>query len=172
MMKPAIRNTLLLLIGIVAIFVILTFMTYSEKTMPDISFTDIDGASHQLSDYNGQPILVIFWATDCPGCIMEMPELIALHQEYADKGLAMIGVAMPHDRPEHIQAMRQQKQLPYLITWDQTGAVTEAFDNVRVTPTHFLISPQGEIVMRKIGTLKTEQLKQRLAMMGLEPGKS
>jgi peroxiredoxin len=84
----------------------------------------------------------------------------------------MIGVAMPHDRPEHIQAMRQQKQLPYLITWDQTGAVTEAFDNVRVTPTHFLISPQGEIVMRKIGTLKTEQLKQRLAMMGLEPGKS
>ena len=164
---------LLIIVGIaIAVFATFMLMPASRHAVPEISFTDIDGGQHQLSDYQGQPVLMIFWATDCPGCIKEMPELIALHEEYADKGLAMISVAMPHDYPQHIQAMREQKGLPYLITWDKTGAISEAFDNVRVTPTHFLISPEGEIVMRKIGELKIEQLKQRLAMMGLEPGRS
>lgn len=170
-MKPVIRNLLIVLVVAVAALSTVVLMPAS-RPMPDVSFTDIDGGQHQLADYKGQPILMVFWATDCPGCIKEMPELIALHEEYADKGLAMIGVAMPHDYPEHIQAMREQKGLPYLITWDESGEISAAFDDVRVTPTHFLISPEGEIVMRKIGALKAEQLKQRLAMMGLAPGQS
>jgi peroxiredoxin len=84
----------------------------------------------------------------------------------------MISVAMPHDYPQHIKAMREDKGLPYLITWDEEGKIAAAFDNVRVTPTHFLISPEGEIVMRKIGELKADSLKQRLASMGLTQGQS
>jgi len=162
---------IVLLAGVAGIATYLMLPTSGEP-MPDISFTDIDGGQHQLADYKGQPILMIFWATDCPGCIKEMPELIALHEEYADQGLAMISVAMSHDYPEHIQAMREQKGLPYLITWDETGDISTAFDNVRVTPTHFLISPEGEIVMRKIGVLNMELLEDRLAMMGLTPVQS
>jgi peroxiredoxin len=162
---------IVLLAGVAGLATYLMLPTSGEP-MPDISFTDIDGGQHQLADYKGQPILMIFWATDCPGCIKEMPELIALHEEYADQGLAMISVAMPHDYPEHIQAMREQKGLPYLITWDETGDISTAFDNVRVTPTHFLISPEGEIVMRKIGVLNMELLEDRLAMMGLTPVQS
>lgn len=170
-MKPVIRNLLIALI--VAVAALSTFvLTPGSRPMPAVNFTDIDGGRHQLADYKGQPILMIFWATDCPGCIKEMPELIALHDEYADKGLAMISVAMPHDYPEHIKAMREQKGLPYLITWDEDGKIAAAFDNVRVTPTHFLISPEGEIVMRKIGALKAGELKQRLASMGLTPAQS
>lgn len=162
---------IVLLAGVAGLATYLMLPTSGEP-MPDISFTDIDGGQHQLADYKGQPILMIFWATDCPGCIKEMPELIALHEEYADQGLAMISVAMSHDYPEHIQAMREQKGLPYLITWDETGDISTAFDNVRVTPTHFLISPEGEIVMRKIGVLNMELLEDRLAMMGLTPVQS
>lgn len=168
-MKPIIRNVFIALIVVAAAVMTFLLMPASQQAMPEISFTDIDGGEHQLVDYKGKPILMIFWATDCPGCIKEMPELIALHEEYAEQGLKMIGVAMPHDYPKHIKTMREQKGLPYLITWDKTGEISEAFDNVRVTPTHFLISPEGEIVMRKIGTLKTELLKQRLAAMGLKP---
>jgi alkyl hydroperoxide reductase subunit AhpC len=68
--------------------------------------------------------------------------------------------------------MREEKKIPYTITWDQTNEISEAFGNVRVTPTHFLISPEGEIVMRKIGALKADQLKQSLAAMGLTPEQS
>lgn len=168
-MKPVIKNTLIALMVMVAAVTSIVLMPSSQPLMPEVSFTDIDGGEHQLADYKGKPILMIFWATDCPGCIKEMPELIALHDEYANQGLTMLSVAMPHDNPEHIKTMRKQKGLPYLITWDETGKISEAFDNVRVTPTHFLISPEGEIVMRKIGVLKTEQLKQKLAAMGLSP---
>ena len=171
-MKPVTRNILIALIVAVAALSTVMLMPGSRQPMPEISFTDIDGGQHQLADYKGQPILMIFWATDCPGCIKEMPELIALHQEYADQGLAMISVAMPHDYPQHIKAMRENKDLPYLITWDEEGKMTAAFDNVRVTPTHFLISPEGEIVMRKIGELKIESVKQKLASMGLTPAQS
>lgn len=165
-MKPIIRN--LLIVAIVAVAALATvIMPSSREPMPDISFTDIDGGQHRLVDYKGQPILMIFWATDCPGCIKEMPELIALHDEFANKGLQMISVAMPHDYPEHIKAMRDEKKLPYTITWDKTSEIGDAFGNVRVTPTHFLISPEGEIVMRKIGALKAEQVKQSLAAMGV-----
>lgn len=168
-MKPLIKNMLIVLLALVAISIAYVAFTSTQQVAADIKFTDIDGNTHQLSDYKGQPVLMIFWATDCPGCIKEMPELIELHHQYAAQGLQMIGVAMPHDRPEHIQAMRRDKNIPYTITWDETGAIARTFDNVRVTPTHFLISPEGEIVMRKIGEMKMDQLKERFAMMGIEP---
>ncbi|GAB4290520.1 MAG: TlpA disulfide reductase family protein [Methylophaga sp.] len=168
-MNTTIRNLLIVLLLAVAVLATYILLPSSRQPMPEISFTDIDGKPHQLTDYKGQPVLMIFWATDCPGCIKEMPELIAVHEAYADKGLAMIGVAMPHDNPEHIQAMRRQKGLPYTLTWDEHGDISAAFDNVRVTPTHFLISPEGEIVMRKIGELSQEQLEQALASMGFAP---
>lgn len=135
--------------------------------MPDHSFETIDGETKQLSDYAGNPLLVIFWATDCPGCIAEMPELIELHEQYADLG--MLGIALPHDTPEQIQAMREAKGLPYTLTWDADNSLSKAFGNVRVTPTHFLIDANGEIVMRKIGELDFQSLQTKLNRMGLSP---
>jgi peroxiredoxin len=75
---------------------------------------------------------------------------------------------MPHDKLEHITSMRDNRGLPYTITWDQSGEIARAFGNVRVTPTHFLISPEGEIVMRKIGVLSPTLISQALAEMGLK----
>ncbi len=161
------------LLFIVTLFILLFAITWLKNNQtqaaPDISFEDIDGQHHTLSQYAEQPVLMIFWATDCPGCVQEMPELNALYQEYSEKGLAMIGVAMSYDSPEHIEAMRQQKQLPYTITWDHNDDIAAAFNRVRVTPTHFLIDPNGEIVMRKIGTMDFHLLREKLNAMGLSP---
>jgi len=151
------------------LFAIIWIKSHNVQLAPDVNFSDIDGTQHSLSQYANQPVLMIFWATDCPGCVQEMPELNALYQDYADQGLAMIGVAMAHDTPDHINAMRQQRQLAYTLTWDQNDEIATAFNRVRVTPTHFLIAPNGEIVMRKIGTLDFEQLREKLHGMGLTP---
>jgi len=139
----------------------------SKQLMPELDFVDIDGQSHQLADYKGKPILIIFWSTDCPGCIAEMPELIKLYQDYSPRGLTMIGIALQHDSIQHIQAMRQQRQIPYLLTWDKTGDMAQQFNRVRVTPTHFLINAEGEIVLRKIGELDINKLKEKLRTLGL-----
>ena len=140
-----------------------------HKISPNIIFKDIDGIQHNLSQYQGQPILLTFWATDCPGCIREIPELIKLNHEFSSQGLTIIAVAMFYDSPERIKAIREHRQLPYLITWDDKAKLAQAFDNVRVAPTHFLIAPNGEIKMRKIGFLNINLLHKKLYSMGILP---
>ena len=168
-MKSHNKHDLIAVIVLLALFTINWISNNKLQQAPAISFTDIDGQQHTLTQYLGKPVLVVFWATDCPGCIAEMPELIKLHHELSSQGLTIMGVAMPHDSIKHIQAMRQAKLLPYILTWDKHANIGRAFDNVRVTPTHFLINPEGEIVMRKIGTLNTNNLYNALHEMGLKP---
>jgi len=165
-MKSKHRTLLVVFFIIVALFAV-NWLNSGSNMRPDLTFTDIDGQSHSLEQYNGKPILVTFWATDCTGCIQEMPELIALHKQYSDQGLVMIDIAMSHDSPKHIKAMRDERKLPFIITWDKDNEMALAFDNVRVTPTHFLIEPNGEISMRKIGSLNHIILEDKLHKMGL-----
>ena len=168
-MKSSTRPVLYAVLILMSLFILNWFSSDKQIQAPAITFTDIDGQQHSLSQYQGQPVLLTFWATDCPGCIQEIPELITLHQEFSSQGLTMIAVAMAHDSPKHIQAMRAHKKLPYTITWDKNADIALAFDNVRVTPTHFLIAPNGEIVMRKIGGLHLGRLHKKLHDMGLSP---
>jgi len=165
-MKTHHRHIIFALALMVGLFAINWFNS-SSAMMPELSFTDIDGKQHSLSQYKGKPILLTFWATDCPGCIQEMPDLIALHDNYTKQGLTMIDVALAHDSLEHIKGMRDDRKLPFIITWDNDKSIAQAFDNVRVTPTHFLISPEGEITMRKIGNINISYIREKLQEMGL-----
>ena len=161
------RRHILITIAILLILFAINSLQNGSQKMPELSFTDIDNQQHSLSEYQGKPILVTFWATDCPGCIAEIPELIKLHNDFSSQGLAMFAMAMPHDSLEHINTMRTNKQLPYTIVWDKNAIISRAFDNVRVTPTHFLINPDGEIVMRKIGSLNMDYIHAKLRDMGV-----
>lgn len=166
-MKSAKRFVLFIISLFVLLFVIFLYKNATAPAYTELQFEDVDGQQHQFADYLGKPILMIFWATDCPACIQELPELIALHEEYADKGLVMLGVSLPHDTPSHIKSMREARGLPYTLVWDAQGEISRAFNNVRVTPTHYLISAEGKIVMRKIGVLDKDQLSAQLDRMGL-----
>ncbi len=138
-----------------------------QHIVSEVVFTDMDEQQHKLSDYKGKPILVTFWATDCPSCIGEIPLLIKLYNDFSPQGLIMLAIAMPHDRPQRINIMRANRRLPYLIAWDKNAAISQAFGNIRVTPTHFFISPDGKIIMRKIGELDADYLYEKLTKMGL-----
>jgi peroxiredoxin len=156
---------------IVIVAVVTALFLYSQqnpKTVPMVKFSDIDGQQHAMQDYLGKPTLVIFWATDCPGCIQEIPDLKKVYKDFSPDQLNMLAVAFPHDTVPQIKAMREKRQLPYTITWDNTGAISRAFDNVRVTPTHFLVTAEGEIIMRKIGTMKIDLLYEKLNKLGLQ----
>tara|TARA_R110002049_G_scaffold76940_3_gene197241 strand:- start:84 stop:590 length:507 start_codon:yes stop_codon:yes gene_type:complete len=164
-MKTQHRNILFALALIVGLFVI-NWLNTSSSMRPELSFTDIDGQQHSLNQYLGKPILLTFWATDCPGCIQEMPDLVTLYNQYSEQGLIMIEVAMAHDSLDHIKAMRDERKLPFIITWDNKAEIASAFDNIRVTPTHFLIAPEGEITMRKIGNINLDSMHEKLQNMG------
>ena len=129
---------------------------------PDITLQLIDGKKLKLSSLKGKPVLITFWATSCPGCIKEMPHLIELYHELHSKGLEIIGIAMPYDRPDYVMEMVKRKNVPYLIAFDLKGNAIRAFGNVSLTPTTFLIDDQGKIVKKKIGEMNMDVWKKRI----------
>ena len=132
---------------------------------PDTTLQLIDGKKLKLSSLKGKPVLITFWATSCPGCIKEMPHLIELYHKLHSKGLEIIGVAMPYDRPDYVMEMIKRKKVPYLISLDLKGDAVRAFGNVSLTPTTFLIDDQGQIVKKKIGEMKMDVWEKRIKLI-------
>jgi len=145
----------------------LWFAPAGLKTSPDISLMTIKGEEIQLASLQGKPVLVTFWATTCPGCIKELPHLIELYEELAPEGLEIIGIAMHYDPPNLVLAMSKARNIPYPIALDIHADAARAFGNVRLTPTSFLIAPDGRIVYQKTGTINMARLREDiLGMLG------
>ena len=118
---------------------------------PAVTLKTIDGETVELDALRGKPVLLTFWATTCSGCVKEMPYLVELHNTYGQQGLEVIGVAMAYDPPNQVLAMRERRGLPYTIALDLDSSAAQAFGDVKLTPTTFLIAPDGRIVYRKLG---------------------
>jgi len=132
------------------------------NTAPDITFQTIDNRSIDLKSMRGRPVLITFWATTCSGCMQEMPHLISLYNEYKDKGLEIVGVAMPYDIPSHVVQLVDERNVPYPIALDADSSITSAFGDVMLTPTSFLIAPDGTIIKHKIGEMDIESLRKQI----------
>ena len=156
-----------ILITLFAIF-ILSSIAYlwlapsGAQQVPDINLQLIDGKKLELSSLRGKPVLITFWATSCPGCIKEMPHLIELYNELHTKGLEIIGIAMPQDRPDYVMEMVKRKKVPYHIAIDLKSEAVKAFGNVSLTPTTFLVDDKGQIVKKKIGEMKMDVWRNRI----------
>jgi peroxiredoxin len=133
---------------------------------PDISLVSVDGEELRLPTYRGRPLLVTFWSITCTACVREIPHLIELYRELAPRGLEIIAIAMAHDPPDQVLAMRKSRGMPYPVTLDLHADAARAFGDVRVTPTSFLIAPDGRVVQRRVGMLNMAGLRRDiLAMM-------
>ena len=155
--------------GIVLVLVValaaVWFMPEGLRAAPPLVGKTLDGRTLTLQHYQGKPVLVTFWATTCPGCIEEMPHLIDLYRDLNPKGLEIIGVAMAYDPPEQVRALVNQRQLPYPIVLDSQGQIAREFDNVRLTPTSVLVSPDGRITQYRLGLLDMPQLRAAVEAM-------
>lgn len=151
-----------LIAGVSIAAVVWFALTPASIPAPDVAFTSITGEKIALSDWRGKPVIVTFWATDCPACIKEVPHLIELHQNYHDQGLEIIAVAMFYDPPNHVVEMTRAKQIPYTVALDLRAEHARAFGDVRLTPTTFLIKPDGTIALHKTGEFDLADMKQRI----------
>ncbi|MBD9361901.1 TlpA family protein disulfide reductase [Methylomonas sp. EbB] len=137
------------------------WLTYTKSFAPNAVFTTLTGERLAIAELKGKPVLITFWATDCPSCIEEIPNLIALHQQ----GTQIIAVAMPYDPPSRVQALAKERQLPYPVALDIDSSLVHAFGDVQLTPTMFLIDRQGAIIMHKIGPFDLASLKTLLTRL-------
>ncbi len=127
--------------AVVILALILMGCSKTITSAPEVTFTTITGEKIALKDLHGKPVIVTFWATDCPSCIKEIPHLIDLYTQYHARGLEMIAVAMYYDPPNHVVDMTKAKQLPYNVALDLKSELAMAFGGVMFTPTTFLIAP-------------------------------
>lgn len=150
---------------VVLAFATVWFMPAGLREAPPLVGQTLDGRTLTLEQLRGKPVLVTFWATTCPSCVEEIPHLTELYRELNPKGLEIIGVAMAYDPPEQVRAMVRQRQIPYPIVLDSEERIAREFDNVQLTPTSVLVSPEGRIVQYRLGLLDMPELRNTIAGM-------
>lgn len=117
---------------------------------PDFTLYDQNGIPHTLSDYQGKTVFLNFWATWCPPCRAEMPDIQAMYEEHGlnTQDLVVLGVAQPNvDREgsaEEITAFLEKNGYTYPVVMDTTG-LTFAQYGIRAFPTTFMISADGTV---------------------------
>ncbi len=132
----------------------------SAERAPASSFVLLDGSTLTSAQLQGKVSLVNFWATSCTSCVAEMPELVATHKRFKDRGYETLAVAMSYDPPSYVVNFAQTRQLPFKVAIDNTGSVARDWGDVKLTPTTFLVNKRGEIVKRFVGTPNFVELHQ------------
>jgi peroxiredoxin len=108
---------------------------------PDFVLRDLAGNSRRLSDLHGKVVLVNLWATWCPPCIAEMPELAALYLSHKDEGFVILGVD-DQERNETVSEFLKRNPLPYSILLDPDSRVSRAY-GVDFLPMSILLDRRG-----------------------------
>ena len=119
----------------------------TAKRAPDFSATDLEGKKVSLSDFRGKVVLLDFWATWCPPCREEIPELQKIFDEYRDKGVVVIGASS--ESSEQIRQFKQKMGISYPLL----KVATKVFSTyqVRGIPTTYIIDKKGYIQHREVG---------------------
>jgi cytochrome c biogenesis protein CcmG/thiol:disulfide interchange protein DsbE len=127
----------------------------SGPTVPDIEVDDFNGQTASLRDHVGTPLVVNFWASWCPPCIAEMPDLEAVHQAVADE-VTFIGINT-QDTAEQAEALVDETGVSYQLLRDPDGELFRAFE-VFGMPSTFYVDADGTIVARHTGLLTRDAL--------------
>ncbi|MDR2874430.1 MAG: TlpA family protein disulfide reductase [Methylobacillus sp.] len=146
----------------------LVFFVGSKDSAPDVKFTTLAGQEIHMRDLRGKIVLVNFWATTCPGCIEEMPELVETYKQYRDRGFEVIAVAMTYDPPNQVMNYTRKNDLPFPVALDVQGDIAKSFNDVQLTPTAFVVDKEGRIVRNVVGVLDFKALR---AMLDEQLGK-
>jgi len=135
------------------------------EEVPDITVVTTTGERIPLAGMRGKPLLLTFWATTCPSCMKEMPHLIDLYHELSPRGLKVIGIAMYYDPPNRVLAVQKSHSIPYTIALDIDALAARAFGDVELTPTTFLIAPDGRVVYQKTGSMDMDVVRNGILAM-------
>jgi len=153
---------LLIAVAVLAIAGALVYALMEKPAAPAATFTTLEGKPVALNELRGKIVLVNFWATSCPGCVKEMPDLVETYKQYKDRGFEIVAVAMSYDPPNYVANFAKTHQLPFPVALDVNGEHARAFGNVQLTPTSFLIGKDGRIIEEKLGDLDFPKLKAML----------
>ena len=132
------------------------FTPWYGKPAPDFTLTDINGKKHTLSDYRGRDVVIIFWATWCRPCHMEIPHLKKLRETTSENELAMLAIS--NEPVDLVRSFAGQAQMNYTVLTDP-GTMPSPYNQVNAIPSSFFINPEGRIKLGTSGLISLEEIK-------------
>lgn len=144
------------------------FFPPAEKTgisvLPEFNLPDLSGHQHNISEWRGKVLVINFWATWCPPCLKEIPDFVALQEQYADKGLQFIGIALEDREPVAEYTAATNINYPILLGGDNGIALSQQLgNNVGAVPYTLVVGRQGQIIFRHPGELSKQQIAEVIA---------
>jgi len=147
---------MLLAAGLVLLAVLLLPPRYSEppqlqQPVPDFSFT-WGGETRRLSELRGRVVVVNFWATWCPSCVVELPSLERLHRALGEKGVYVLGISVDEDAAAYEKFLREN-QITFPTYRDAEMELASRYGSY-MFPETFIIDPQGRLARKVVGALE------------------
>lgn len=130
---------------------------------PDFEVTTLDGEQVRLSDYRGSRVMLNFWATWCPPCRAEMPDMEKL---YGKEDITILGVNMTstESSEEVVHEFVDEFGLTFPILLDESSDLTSQY-KIAAYPTTYMIDSEGRIQFLTLGALNYDQMLQQLGRM-------
>ncbi|MBW2623567.1 MAG: TlpA family protein disulfide reductase [Deltaproteobacteria bacterium] len=162
------RNRYLVSLIILLLFTVFFGCTAKDEGEPlpaaNFSLPDLDGRTVSLSDYQGQVVLVNFWATWCYPCREEIPDFIELQNEYAARGFTILGISIDTADMTDVKKFATEFKInyPVLYAGKEAKQLMRDYGNVRGIPTSFLIDHNGLQVKKVIGLMQKSFWKKEI----------
>lgn len=151
----------------ITLFALLSWSTsgYAEQPKKDIVFVDLEGNETKLSDYKGKWVIVNLWATWCPPCLVEIPDLVMFHEEHKDKDAIVIGVNYEAIEKDKVKTFAQSQMInfPVVRFEGKVDGKSSPFGPLYGLPTTYMVAPDGSIVAARTGMIDQKMLENFMA---------
>ncbi len=142
----------------------LCFVFYAQSApKANFSLVDLQGVKHELANYKGKWVLVNYWATWCPPCLEEVPDLIDLYENRKKKDVIVLGVVFDYEDVQEVTDYVDDMVMTYPIVLSDNAVVAQ-FQQVNVLPTTFIFNPKGTLVKVKHGAITKEYMQRFIGL--------
>jgi thiol-disulfide isomerase/thioredoxin len=154
------------------VFLLLTLGTLSAgaASLDEFALPDLQGKLQTLAAYRGKWVIINYWATNCPPCVKEIPELEDFHQRHKDRDAVVVGVNYEDIKLTWLRDFISSVHMTYPVLLADPDKATP-FGSIIMLPTTIIVSPEGRLMGQQRGAVTAETLDHYLEQQQ-HPGKS
>ena len=140
------------------VMLLISLSSYMSFAQEQFTLMDMKGATHQLDAYKGKWVIVNYWATWCPPCLEEIPDLVNLYDSRRNIDLMIIGVVFDYETRQEVATYVDDMLMSYPIVLGNNQVVKQ-IGTAEVLPTSYIYNPQGKLIKVKRGIVSRQYLE-------------